>query len=87
MKMEFEVLHVVQYLYMLVQVIDPWHLRLGFRAKPEDSWFFSEAYESPVEIKRIYELCLAMKICRGFPDYGQFLFDYVHYRRGLSTNE
>ena len=83
-------------LYMLYQVIDPSHVRIGFRAKPEDLWYLSKVFDcsevSHGGIGKIGTFCFGMVagsdwgVEPGSPMYQQYLFDYIHYRYGLSTN-
>jgi len=84
-------------LYVLLQIIDPSHVRIGFKANPEDPWFLSKTYDcSEVTkggISRIGGLLIVNALGRdwgklpGAPMYQQYLYDYVHYRQGLSTTE
>ena len=81
---------------MLYQAIDASHLRLGFRANKEDPWFLSNIYNCSrvVEggISQIQEFCFGSVLGRhwakipGSPMYQQFRYDYIHYRKGLSTD-
>ena len=83
-------------LYMLYQVIDPNHVRIGFKARSEDSWYLSKTFDcsnvSNGGIGKIGTFCFGMVVGTdwgrepGSPMYQQFLFDYIHYRYGLTTN-
>lgn len=79
-------------LYMLVQVMDESHLRIGFRAAKSDAWLFSEVLDTEQAIgKKIGKIgypCLASMQGRqgdrgwgvgNYPSYQRFLFDYVRF--------
>lgn len=80
-------------LYMLYQVIDPNHVRIGFRAKSKYPWYLSKIFDcsevSNGGIGKIGTFCFGMVAgtdwgCEsGSPMYQQFLFDYIYYRKGL----
>ena len=82
-------------LNMLIQCLDDSHVRLGFRAKPDDPWFLSEIYDAKAglgsEIGAFGMHCWSTTTGRmygarpGGPMYQKFLVDYVRYRYGLST--
>ena len=84
-------------LFMLVQVIDETHLRVGFKAAKGDPWTFSRVVDTQQALgKKIGKIgypCLAsmqgQKGDRGwgtgnYPSYQRFLFDYVRFGYGLS---
>jgi len=84
-------------LYMLIQVVDEYHVRVGFKANKADRWTFSRAFDSSKVFGKIAKLaypCLVSYTGRNvggkgwgvgnYPGYQKFLFDYWHYRYGLS---
>jgi hypothetical protein len=84
-------------LYMLIQVIDKSHLRVGFRALKTDKWYLSKVFDTATtfgEIGQIQTPCFASFQGKpgelgwgigNYPGYEQFLIDYIHFRYGLST--
>lgn len=84
-------------LYMLIQVIDPYHLRVGFRGDPGQPWFLSEVYDVTEAfggpIGRFVSGCMdtatggAWGGMFGHPTFQRFKIDYIHYRQGLSTSD
>ena len=84
-------------LYMLIQVIDHHHLRVGFRANPEQPWYLSEVYDATEAmggpIGKFISGCVDTATgghwggLYGHPMFQRFLIDYVRYRKGLSTDE
>ena len=88
-------------LYMIMQILDSSHLRVGFRANRGDPWYFSK----PFDVLKVFGekigkfdpfMCFWGGVSneegsdedRGwgnFPRYPQFLIDYVHFNKGLST--
>ena len=83
-------------LYMLIQVIDSTHVRMGFKARIEDPWYLSKIYDcrdalKGSEIGILWQHCWGSITGRrwgaqpGTPMYQTFLIDYVHYRYGLSA--
>jgi hypothetical protein len=82
-------------LAMLIQTLDDSHVRLGFRASPDDCWFMSEVYDAKsdlgTELGGFDMHCWSTTTGRmygakpGGPMYQKFLIDYVHYRYGLSV--
>lgn len=81
---------------MLIQCIDASHVRLGFRARQDDPWTFSEVYDTKkalgAEIGAFGMHCWSTTTGRmygagpGGPMYQKFLVDYVRYRYGLSAS-
>jgi hypothetical protein len=80
-------------LFMIVQVLDASHLRVGFKARAADPWLFSKTIDTQATFgKRIGKIgypCLAsFQGAAGqkgwgvgnFPAYQQFLIDYVRFR-------
>ncbi len=80
-------------LYMLVQVLDSAHVRVGFKARPADAWLFSKTLDTQAafgtKIAKIGYPCLAsIQGAAGqkgwgagnFPAYQRFLFEYVRFR-------
>jgi len=82
-------------LYMLLQVIDQNHLRVGFRGSPDAPWHLSKVYDCSNDIKggigQFQQFCYSTVNGRHFdcpagsPMYQKFLFDYIRYRRGLTA--
>ena len=82
-------------LYMLIQLIDSSHCRIGFKAKAKDSWFFSKVFDCSEILKGgISKLGMGTWSTvtgkrwgaqPGSPMYQKILIDYVHYRYGLSA--
>ena len=87
------------HLYMLIQVIDPSHLRIGFRGDAADPWYFSEILDTQQTIGTLTKLgtpCLisfqGVPQKRGwemgnYPEYHKFHVDYIHYRFGLTDQQ
>ncbi len=71
-------------LHVLVRVIDTRRLQMGVKAKPDDPWFLTPVWESPYEIKTMYDHSFSYQTGKGAPENQQFLIDYFHYRQGLS---
>ena len=59
---------------------------MGVKAKPEDPWLFSPIYETSYEIGGFGEHAFGFHTGKGAPAYQQFLVDYWHYRKGLSSD-
>ena len=85
-------------LYMLVQMLDASHLRVGLKANQRDPWYLSKTFDTSKVFGRIGKFnphtCVTGSVLKGkrrgsgagnFPRYPQFLIDYVHFRYGLST--
>jgi len=82
-------------LYMLMQVIDPEHVRMGFRAGPDEEWHLSKVFDCSKILKggigQFQQFCYSSVTGRqwgsppGSPMYQTFKFDYIRYREGLST--
>jgi hypothetical protein len=84
-------------LFMLMQVMDETHLRVGFKAAKGDPWTFSQTLDTKQAlgktIGKIGYPCLASMQGRlgdrgcgigNYPRYQRFLFDYVRFGYGLS---
>ncbi len=81
-------------LYMLIQIIDPGRVRVGFRGAPTDPWYFSKVTDVAKDfggpIAKFGQHAFSTVTGRrwgapaGAPMYQQFLVDYVDYRYGLS---
>ena len=86
-------------LYMLIQILDKRHVRMGFKANKEDPWHLSKVTainvpdgQEDVEVgKYLYAWSTLLGKRRGAPSgnsrYQKFFFDYIHYRSGLSTDD
>jgi hypothetical protein len=82
---------------MLLQWIDLSHVRVGFKAKPEDPWHSSKVYDysqitGGEELGDFLQVDWTTSTGRtwsgypGGPMYQRVLIDYVHYRYGLSMS-
>jgi len=87
-------------LYMIVQMLDESHLRVGFKANEEDPWYFSKTFDTEKVFGKIGRFnphtCFTAGVSKGtqrgwgignHPAYPKFLVDYVHFRWGISTPE
>ncbi|NUM54536.1 MAG: hypothetical protein HUU46_12895 [Candidatus Hydrogenedentes bacterium] len=80
--------------YLLLQVIDPTHVRVGLKAKKVDAWYLSKQFDcEPVmngPLTLLGQHCWSTVNGRrwgsppGAPAFQTYLIDYVHYRYGLS---
>ncbi len=83
-------------LYMLMQIIDPEHVRMGFRSGPDEDWHLSKVFDCSRILKggigQFQQFCFSSVTGRhwgspsGSPMYQTFKFDYIRYREGLGTN-
>lgn len=82
--------------YMLLQWIDLSHVRVGFKAKPDDPWYLSKPYNysqitGGAELGDFLQMDWTTSTGRawsGYPGgsmYQKILIDYIHYRYGLSA--
>ena len=82
-------------LFLLVQVMDKTHLRIGFRAAKGEPWLFSKVLDTQQvlgkKISKIGYPCLASMQGRqgdrgwgvgNYPSYQRFLIDYVRFASG-----
>jgi hypothetical protein len=87
-------------LYMLVQILDASHLRVGFRAKQTEPWYLSKVFDTTKSFGKIGKFnphtCFTGSVSNGkvrgwgignYPRYPRFLVDYVNFRYGLSTQK
>ena len=84
-------------LYMLFQMVDRDHLRVGFRGDPDDPWFFSDVYDvrpampgGGIEWWQLGVWSTSTSVLgggAGGPAYQKFMVDYVDYRFGLTEPE
>jgi len=87
-------------LYMLLQWLDRQHVRVGFKALPDDPWHFSEIYDYSVNFQDGEELDGNFIQAdwttstgkdwggmEGCPIYQQILIDYVDYRYGTTSED
>jgi hypothetical protein len=82
-------------LYMLIQIVDRSHVRLGFRASREDPWYLSKRYDvtpvlgGPIGMfdQHAWSTVTGERwgAPPGGPMYQRFLVDYIYYRFGLSA--
>jgi hypothetical protein len=81
-------------LSMLIQVIDPSHVRVGFRANQQAPWYFSRVCDVEPSlggpIGKFGQHAFSTKTGREFgappgsPMFQRFIIDYIDYRYGLS---
>jgi hypothetical protein len=86
-----------QPVYMLIQIVDKSHVRIGFRANKADKWYLSKVFDTEKSFGTIGEIqtpCIASFQgvpgeagwgIGNYPSYQQIFIDYVHFRYGLST--
>ncbi len=85
-------------IFMLLQIIDSSHIRVGFKANELDPWFLSKPFDTTTRFGKIGKFlahpCLTVTMSAGvekgwgignYPHYPQVRLDYVRYRYGLST--
>ena len=85
-------------IFMLLQIIDSSHVRIGFKTHKMDPWYLSKSFDTTRTFGKIGKFlahpCLTVSLAAGvekgwgvgnYPRCPQVLFDYVHYRYGLST--
>jgi hypothetical protein len=85
---------------MLMQIPDPSHVRVGFKANQEDPWYLSKPFDvTTVFGERLGKIDPLMCFWGGasketgkgawgignYPSYPHFRIDYMHFRYGLST--
>jgi len=81
-------------LAMLIQIIDPSRVRVGFRANQQDPWYFSRVFDVEKSlggpIVKFGQHAFSTKTGREFggppgsPMFQRFIIDYIDYRYGLS---
>jgi hypothetical protein len=82
-------------LYMLLQVPDPQHARVGFKANRQDRWTFSRPFAASKAFGKItkfaYPCVVSFQGAGGkgwgtgnYPAYQKFKIDYIHYRYARS---
>jgi hypothetical protein len=77
-------------LKMLIQVIDEYHLRVGFKGDDSGPWYWSKSFDTTKVFGKIVKFnlpCLVSYILDGsgvgnYPHHQQLLIDYFHYRYG-----
>ena len=84
-------------LFMVVQLLDESHVRVGFKANRTDPWTFSKAFDTTSLFGKIANIQLPEFVSaqgnqgeKGWgagnsPYFQQFLIDYVHLRYGASS--
>jgi hypothetical protein len=85
-------------IYMLMQIVDASHLRVGFKANKTDPWYLSKSFDTTKTFGKIGKIgayrCLTVSLSAGvekgwgvgnYPRCPQVLLDYIHFRLGLST--
>ena len=86
-------------LYMLAQILDSSHLRVGFRRSKTEPWLLSKVFDTTTTFGKIGRFnphtCFTTSVARqgekgwgvgNYPRYPQILIDYVRYGYGLSTS-
>jgi len=84
-------------LYMLIQIPDQTHLRVGFKAAKNDPWTFSKPFDSTKAFGKIAKFAYPALVsfqggwngkkgwgAGNYPAYQKFLIDYLYYRYELS---
>jgi hypothetical protein len=84
--------------FMLLQIIDSSHIRIGFKAHKLDPWYLSKTFDTTTRFGKIGKFlahpCLTVSLSAGvekgwgignYPRCPQVHLDYVHFRYGLST--
>lgn len=84
-------------LYMLIQIPDQYHLRVGFKAAKDDPWIFSTAFDSTDVFGKIAAFSYPALVsfqgdhvgghgwgAGNYPTYQKILIDYIYYRYGQS---
>lgn len=83
--------------YLLVQILDASHVRVGLKGNKNAPWQLSEIFDTTStfgEMTKVTLPCLVSyqrvkdKTTQGvgnYPSYQRYLIDYVHFRYGLST--
>jgi len=77
-------------LRMLIQIIDEYHVRVGFKGGDSEPWYWSKAYDTTKVFGKIAKFqlpCVVSYVLDGsgvgnFPHPQQLLIDYFHYRYG-----
>jgi hypothetical protein len=85
-------------LFMIVQLIDDSHVRVGFKANRSDAWLFSRPFDTAALFGKIANIQLPEFVSTqgnqgekgwgsgNYPYFQQFLIDYVHLRYGASNS-
>jgi hypothetical protein len=83
-------------LFMLVQLIDRSHVRVGFKADAADPWIFSKPFGTSSLFGDVAQIQLPEFVSTqgdqyrpgwgagNYPRFQQFLIDYVHFRYGVA---
>jgi hypothetical protein len=77
-------------LRMLIQIIDEYHVRVGFKGADSDPWYWSKTFDTTKVFGKIAKFqlpCVVSYILDGsgvgnYPHHQQMLIDYFHYRYG-----
>jgi hypothetical protein len=84
-------------LFMVIQLIDTSHVRVGFKANKADPWYFSKPFDTTSFFGKVAKIQLPEFVSEqgnqgekgwgegNYPRFQQFLIDYVHFHYGLST--
>jgi len=85
-------------LFMIVQLLDPAHVRVGFKANRGDTWLFTKSFDTAAMFGKIANIQLPEFVSTqgiqgekgwgagNYPSFQQFLIDYVHLRYGASNS-
>jgi hypothetical protein len=84
-------------LYMLIQIPNQYHLRVGFKAAKDDPWVFSKPFDSKEVFGEIAAFAYPALVsfqgdhvgghgwgAGNWPYYQRFMIDYLYYRYGSS---
>ncbi len=83
-------------LYMLVQLIDRSHVRVGFKTAAGDAWIFSRTFDTTNLFGDVAQIQLPEFVSAqgnqfeigwgagNYPRFQQFLIQYIHFRYGMA---
>jgi hypothetical protein len=84
--------------FMLVQLLDQYHVRVGFKAHKADPWTFSKPFDTTNLFGKIAKIQLPEFMSNqgnhaelgwgagNYPNFQQFLIRYVHFRYGSAAS-
>jgi len=78
---------------MVIQVMDEYRLRLGFRNGEKEPWQFSSVFNSKDHFGKIAKFAFPALVSNqgtgngNYPGYQKFLIDYIHYHYELSKED
>lgn len=75
---------------MLLQIIDEYHIRIGFKGAEKDAWYWSRPFDTTKLFGKIVKLQLPCVVSYiqdrsgvgNYPHHQQIMIDYLHYRYG-----